>query len=848
MSSERLQKARELVTAALSIPPPGRQDFLRRETDGDAELFERTLDLLGDGDDDATQLMPDVSRGMEFLSDTDLSNRVQIGNYRLIRPIGQGGMGMVYAAYLVTEDFQRQVALKLVKPSLASSDLLRRFRMERQLLASLDHPNIARLLDAGTTNEGAPYLVMEYVEGLPMGRYCESRNLSIAERLRLFVTVCDAVQYAHQNLIIHRDIKPSNILVSSEGVPKLLDFGIAKLIRDEEDGAEDLQLTAPDSRPMSPHYASPEQARGETITTASDVYSLGVLLYELLTGRLPYEFTSRSAAQIEKTICETHPMPPSQIEFKGTRSESEEKLRRRLRGDLDMILLMALRKEPLRRYSSVQQFAEDIRRHLNGLPVIAQRDTVGYRVSKFVRRHTTGVIAASAAIIALIAATIISVHFAQEANAEKQLAEKRFQETRSLASFFISDFDTAIRTSQTEARRALVSKGTEYLKRLSIEVGNDPELLREVVKGYLTMGDVQGNPFNPNLGERDGALASYREALRLAESYKGKADFRGEISAARMRLADIDAVGGDRRQAVKAYEQVLPSLQGVERARILNRIGFAIQQLGDMKGALANYGQAMDILRSDIADNPKNAEEKKVYAQALQSVGVIFSNLGQTSEAIHNLQEAMQILDSLGGASSGSLELRRNTLACSAALADVLLKANRPQEAEKLLRENAQLAASLTREDPTNRLLRRDYIRSLNQLVDYLSPRVNVRPEIRTLTREMLSALQPLVDNPEANAWDLHMYVWVLLHTPFQDLRRPGDALSYAIRWLEKAGTGDPEALDGAACAYFDAGDVAKAISYEKKALALLSSDFPNSALKKELEGNLARFELAAAK
>lgn len=836
------------MTAALSLAPEDRADYLRRETQGDGELLEETMLLLHLEDEDATELISPPSLSQQLLEDTDLEGRKQIGNYRLTRRIGFGGMGVVYAASMVAEDFQRQVALKLVKPSLASEQMLRRFRMERQLLAGLDHPNIARLLDAGATEDGAPFLVMEYVEGLPIDRYCESRNLSLAERLRLVMTVCDAVQYAHQNLIVHRDIKPSNILVTPDGIPKLLDFGIAKLVQPDGSQLEELKLTETDSRPMSPHYASPEQARGETITTASDIYSLGVLLYELLTGRPPYEFKSKSPAQIEKTICETLPVPPSEVEFRGVTPEFPDRLRRHLRGDLDMIVLMALRKEAARRYSSVHEMSEDLKRHLNGLPVIAQKDTVGYRLSKFIRRHVAGVTAASMAVIALIAATGISFHFAQVATAEKKVAEQRFQETRTLASFFITDFDNAIRTSQTEARRALVSKGVEYLKHLSTEAGSDSELLREVIKGYLKMGDIQGNPFNPNLGERDAALTSYREALRLAESYRGPADFSVEINAARMHLADIESMGGNRQEALAAYERVLPSLKGLARARILNRMAFAREHLGDLKGALNDYEGAMNILRAELAANPQELEAKKTYAQSLMSVGGVLSNLGQPKLAISNLEEALRIYDSMGGMFAGSLETRRATWACSAALAGVLLKSNRIEEGERRLRENIQVAESLVREDPTNRVLRRDYILALNQLVDHLLARKTSRAEARLLTSQMLNALHPLVDNPEANAWELHMFVWVMLHTPFKDLKRPTEALAYALRWLEKVGTSDPEALDGVACAYFEIGDAKKAVMYEKKAISLLPPDFPNSALKTEFQENLKRFTSAAAK
>lgn len=837
MNLDRLRKARELATAAMGMSPTDRERFLRGETQGDDELLEETLLLVDD--DDATQLLAESPRRPEVFDEAYLAGKKQIGNYRLLRRIGQGGMGMVYAACLVAEDFQRQVALKLVKPSLASSQILRRFRMERQLLASLDHPNISRLLDAGTTDEGAPYLVMEFVEGLPIDRFCESQSLSINERLRLFLTVCDAVQYAHQNLIIHRDIKPSNILVSSEGVPKLLDFGIAKLIRPEDDEDAALKLTATDSRPMSPHYASPEQARGEAITTASDVYSLGVLLYELLTGNLPYEFKVRTAAGIEKTICEAQPATPSELDLKGTFSEPQDRVKKRLRGDLDMILLMAMRKEASRRYSSVHQFAEDIRRYLDGQTVIAQKDTVGYRVTKFVRRHTAGVIAASLAVLALVTSTVVSVHFAQVANQEKRVAERRFQDTRALARFFITDFDDAIRDSQTEARRAMVTKGVEYLRNLASEAGGDRELLRDVVVGYMAMGDVQGNPLGPNIGDRQGARGSYTEALRAAE--KGGSGFENEIRIAKLKLADLDVVDGNRKSAVEAYAKLLPGTKGTEKAELLNKMGFAYTQLGRLEEANKTFREAMELMAAEMKVNPSDDHVRRAYAESAQRVGDTLARLKDYDGAISNLQKALAIYEQMGGMNSPKIEVRRYTWACSSLLADAFKAKGDLRDAESLQRANLELAESLVKDDPNNVQYLRGRIMSMSRLVDILQKLPAKSGEARQLTVRCLSLLKPLVDADDAKSWDLQTYVWILAHTPFTDLRRPSELLAYSQKWLDIATTADPQALDAVAQASYLLGDKAKAISLEQKAIGLLPPD-ADSDVRRELEENLRRF------
>jgi serine/threonine-protein kinase len=327
-----------------------------------------------------------------------------IGPYRLIRKIGEGGMGSVLLAARSDQAFQKQVAIKFFRLGPERPELLERFRAERQILASLDHPWVAKLLDGGSTERGTPYFVMEYVEGLPIDAYCDSKRLAIGERLELFRKVCSAVQHAHTNLIVHRDIKPSNILVRGDGEPKLLDFGIAKLLDPEgpTPGADPTQVDHP---LMTPAYASPEQVRGEPITTAADVYSLGVLLYELLAGRRPHDLERRTPPEVLQAIAEEAPPPPSAaVTAAGaaSRAGTVAALRRRLRGDLDNIALKALRKEPARRYSSVEQFSEDVRRHLSGLPVAARPDTPGYRAGKFVRRHRLGV-AAAAAFVAVVA-------------------------------------------------------------------------------------------------------------------------------------------------------------------------------------------------------------------------------------------------------------------------------------------------------------------------------------------------------------------------------------------------------------------------------------------------------------
>ena len=431
MTPERWQQIKQLFEAALKREPGQRLAYLTEACGSDTAL-QREVEALISSYEDAAGLTE--AQTLEAQGKQPAENRNdpmegrRIGSYRVIREIGHGGMGAVYLAFRADDQYHKQVAIKLVRSGMDSDSILRRFRKERQILANLEHPNIARLFDGGTTEEGWPYFVMEYIDGHPIDVYCDKRRLSVAERLKLFCHVCSAVQHAHKNLVVHRDLKPSNILLTPDGDPKLLDFGIAKILHPES-SLQTIESTLAASRPMTPEYASPEQVRGEEITTASDVYSLGVLLYELLTGHRPYRLASRHPEELARVICEHEPEKASEVisrvvEVTGpvglppiiltpelvsqTREGQPEKLRRCLAGDLDNILSMALRKEPQRRYTSIAQFSEDIRRHLQGLPVMARKDSLSYRTEKFVRRQKRAVLAGLFLLLTLGLTTVLA--------------------------------------------------------------------------------------------------------------------------------------------------------------------------------------------------------------------------------------------------------------------------------------------------------------------------------------------------------------------------------------------------------------------------------------------------------
>ena len=410
-------------------------------------------------------------------------------------------MGSVYRARREDENFKQEVAVKLMRASLEiRPEAVRRFLEERQILAGLAHPNIARLLDGGYTSEGTPYIVMEYVAGTPITDYCARNGLDLKARLHLFLQLANGVQFAHQHLVIHRDIKPANVLVTGEGTPKLLDFGIAKLLDPEA------VRTETTLRPLTPDYASPEQIRGRAMSTASDVYSLGVLLYELVAGSRPYKLADTPLDQAIEAICIKDPAPPSTV--------SPD-----VNEDLDAIVMKALRKEPESRYASVREFAEDIDRYLGMRPVLARQGTFRYVARKFVRRHRTGVAAAAVVVILLAGSAALVIRESQVARFERDRAQRRFNEVRRLAHSVIFDLQDKIAAlpGSTPVRKELIASAIGYVDRLAKEADGDPGLQQELAEAYMQIGQVQGGG-NENLGDQQGALASFQKAEQIARA------------------------------------------------------------------------------------------------------------------------------------------------------------------------------------------------------------------------------------------------------------------------------------------------------------------------------------------
>jgi tetratricopeptide (TPR) repeat protein len=497
--NERWQRIKQLFGDANVLAPEARGAFLDEACDGDADLRTEVESLLAHSREGAIVDMPAAAyvTGSAFRAGAEQWIGQRLGPYELTALLGHGGMGEVYRARRVDAEYDKEVAIKLVPAGYQAAYVLQRLRTERQILATLEHPNIARLIDGGASAQGIPYLVMELVEGKPIDTYCAP--LPIEKRLDLFREVCGAVSYAHQRLVVHRDLKPGNILVTSEGQVKLLDFGIAKLLRPS---ASDItQPPATLMQTFTPGFASPEQVLGRPITTASDVYSLGVLLYLLLSGRSPYRGSLDTTQDAIREICETEPEPPG------------------VSADLDAICLRALRKEPSRRYVSVDQLSEDVHRYLRGLPVIARGDHLSYRAGKFLRRRRLELAAAVVVVLTLVGGLLFSLREARIAEAQRARAERHFQSVRDLADTFMFQVHDAVAPlpGSTEARGLLVDTALKYLNTLATEAGDDRELRLDLAQAYIKVGDVQGQPYGASIGKQPEAVASYRKSTELAD-------------------------------------------------------------------------------------------------------------------------------------------------------------------------------------------------------------------------------------------------------------------------------------------------------------------------------------------
>jgi eukaryotic-like serine/threonine-protein kinase len=665
MNVERWQQVRELLERALSLSPSDRSPYLEKACTGDSDLRDEIETILRSYE---------KAGGSEFMKSpaVDLLDRVEghgpasrvgrrVGVYQILDEIGHGGMGEVYRARRVDGQYENEVAVKLVRSGYDTSFVLERFRDERQILATLSHPNIARLLDGGTTEDGVPYLVMELIDGAPIDQFCAGRKLSISDRLQLFRQVCSAVEYAHQHLVIHRDIKPGNILVTADGIPKLLDFGIAKIL-DSPAGGKTTLL-----HPLTPDYASPEQLRGEPITTATDVYSLGVVLYQLLTGRLPYQLDNRTPTEYARAIAEMEPKRPSTAVARPDQPQamhegSSAKLRRRLRGDLDTIALKALRKEPPARYSSVEQLSEDLRRELDGLPVAARKGSWSYRAGKFLRRHRISMTAAALVGLAIVGGVVATLREARIAAANAKRAEQRFNDIRKLADSLIFEIHDSIQSlpGATPSRKLLLDRAVEYLDKLSQDAAGDVDLQRQLAWGYQRLSAVQGDTSQSNLGQISAAETSVRKSITLFEAV-AKANphhLTDQLNLAmayrRRAFTDVYERVGRKEidQALAITEPLMQSDGAKAEVRSERSLEFQILALiqdatGDRMQAVDTFRKYLDLRKDILRTNPEFKGIRQGVTHASVELAFQLGRFQDRNEALQLMNQALAQYDAL---------------------------------------------------------------------------------------------------------------------------------------------------------------------------------------------------------
>ncbi len=667
MTPERWQQIKVILEGALEREEPERAGFLEAACQGDDEL-RREVESLAASEAEIGDFIETPVFRIRLDEVEPLAAGERIGVWRIVREIGRGGMGAVYLAERADQEFEQRVAIKVVRRGMDTDEIVRRFRSERQILAHLDHPNIAKLFDGGTTDDGRPYFVMEYVEGKPIDEFCDERKLSVRERLEIFRQACGAIHFAHQNLIVHRDLKPGNILVTSDGVPKLLDFGIAKLL---DPAQEPFALTRTELRPMTPEYASPEQVRGEPITTASDIYTLGVLLYLLLTGQRPYRPTTDPQA-LADAICKTEPVRPSTAVVRAgdakAPSAETKLLRRQVAGDLDNIVLMAMRKEPQRRYASVDQLSNDIERYLEGLPVIARKDTLGYRTRKFVGRHKGGVTLAAAVLLLIVG-------FSITATVLWQRAERAREKSQAVLGFLNNLFSVPDpKQSRGESVTALqvLDRGA---RQIAVDFKDQPELRADLMstmgKVYLSLGSAESansliksalDLHRKTLGQDDPQVVDDLHNLATALRLQGK-DSEAEplvyeaLQLQRQRgdtwnieyargltnLASILESKAAFDQAERLYKEGLEikrTLPRVDRdiAISLNDLGKLAYTRGDFATAETYYQQSLDIRRKLAGGQPDPD-----VAVVLNNMAALLQDRGDLAGAETYYREALDL-------------------------------------------------------------------------------------------------------------------------------------------------------------------------------------------------------------
>ena len=761
MQGSNRQKINNAVADALALPGSERHAFLAASRLSEAELTEAESLLSVADSADALLDTPAIAFSKDFFlgeRSSGLEGKA-VGAFAILKEIGHGGMGTVYLAARKVGEKEQRVALKLLNREMNTEMLRQRLIREREILATLSHPNISRLVDFGTTDDGIPFFAMEYVDGIPIDEFCSKNQFGCDERLAIFQKVCSAVSAAHRNLIVHRDLKPSNILVTSDGEPKLLDFGISKILSDEG-AAKEATATITRLGAMTPSYASPEQLDGQSVGTSSDIYSLGVILFELLAGRRPFADKEGDFPRIMLAIAEEEPPAPSAVATTGeieakrlpisseidseartvanlseVKTEPESKTARKrltalrpqeIRGDLDRVVLKALRKEPDRRYLSVDALSDDLTRFREGRPVLARPSTMSYRAEKFIRRNRALVISAVIILIAVIAGIVATLWQARVAQAERARAEARFNDVRTLANSFLFEITPDIERlpGSTPAKVKLVTRALEYLNKLSADSGSDPELMREIARAYHKVGDVQGNPTVPNIGDVKGARESYQKALDIRTALLAKLpndlELLSGIADDQQMLATLESLGGDYSKAVEPLERALKLREQIlstaptsfefrkNYASTINARGLLYFYDGDNKTAIEYYTRAQSIYGDLLKERPSDDEIAGEYWYLFIGIGEAEGWDNQFDAALGSMLKGIEPLRQIAERHPADQSVQRSMQLAYSKLGSSYEDLEKFDLGIDAYKRSLALSKAISDADPTNHTAERD--------------------------------------------------------------------------------------------------------------------------------------------
>ena len=874
MDSAALQNLRNTFERLVAVPESERAAILDQVSQHNAALAGELKRMVAAHDKLTSVLDRPIAP-----SSIPLREGSHIGPYRIEKELGTGGMGVVYLATRADGSFQRKAAIKILRNDRIDDLFLNRFQQERQILAQLNHPHIAAILDAGETPQGDPYFVMEYVDGVPVTAYCEDHALSIDRRLDLFLQICDAIQHAHRNLTVHRDLKPGNVLVTAAGAVKLLDFGIAKLIEQPQDPLPDMPASAVI---LTPEYSSPEQIQRKPVTTATDVFALGILLYELLSGRHPFRRKDRLPHEVMRAICEEDPPPPSAV----ARGQANQ-----LRGDLDAITGTALRKQPAWRYPSVEQLAEDVRRFRCGLPILAKGNRRWYRVQKFVRRQWMPLAAAALLILSLTAGMVATTYQARradqaraaaeseraraeaeradadrqraaaleaqqvaveqrrvadartgEAEFERQKERQRYREVRSLASSLLFDLYDGVRdlAGSATARRLIVAKVQHQLELLTADQSGDIGLQRDLAACYERMGELQVDPRRPDKNDTVAALDSYRKAVNLRQKIAGAPGSapqdRRDLALSLAKLGDGEMRAGDARQAVASYQNGWDITQSLVRsepsdvsmARALGTIDerrcIVLLVSGNNAGALQACQEGISTLEPLAAKTPDDVQVQRLLASTHGSFANALRLSQKPQEAEQHARLALESLSRLEVLAPNNAEYRRLASTAEAILASSLAAGGNMTAGLEAFRRSVQSMRVAIEIDPNDLGAALRLSVTLLSFSGRLATSGN-KDAAHDAAKEAVQLLEETAQRPDAGAVEWNEYANALLKVEWPDLRQWTKALQLAQNAVQATARKNPFFLDTLAWAYFRTGNKAQAVETEREALGLLPAN-----------------------